>query len=266
MHGLTARYPQALIMHGLSGKTALITGGSKGLGLAIAQTLASYGVNIALLVRSDRESAEQAVDLLRGQGVKAGFWLADMTVRTEVTAAIQDINQVLGGIQLLVNNAGANAHAPLLSLTDEQWQRVVNANLNGTFVVTTEVVKRMSRGGVVINIAGASAHRCYPNAGAYGPAKAAIVNLTQQMALEWASLGIRVCGVSPGPVRPADSDWQQQEPELAAEVARLPLRRAGTPEEIAQTVCFLASSAASYITGQMLVVDGGGISSWYMTQ
>ncbi|WP_158783002.1 SDR family NAD(P)-dependent oxidoreductase [Pantoea sp. BAV 3049] len=253
-------------MHGLTGKTALITGGSKGVGLAIAQTLASNGVNIALLVRSDSEAAEHAVNLLRGQGVKAGFWLADMTLRTEVTAAVQAISEELGGIQLLINNAGATAQAPLLSLTDEQWQKVVNVNLNGTFVVSTEVVRGMKAGGVVVNIAGASAHRCYPGAGAYGPSKAAIVNLTQQMALEWAPLGIRVCGVSPGPIRPADSGWQQHEPGLAEEVTRLPLKRAGTPEEIAQTVCFLASEAASYITGQMLVVDGGGASTWYMTQ
>lgn len=253
-------------MHGLTGKTALITGGSKGVGLAIAQTLASNGVNIALVVRSDSEAAEHAVNLLRGQGVKAGFWLADMTIRAEVTAAVQAIGEELGDIQLLINNAGATAQAPLLSLADEQWQKVVNANLNGTFVVSTEVVRRMKTGGVVINIAGASAHRCYPGAGAYGPSKAAIVNLTRQMALEWAPLGIRVCGVSPGPIRPADSGWQQQEPELADEVTRLPLKRAGTPEEIAQTVCFLASQAASYITGQMLVVDGGGASTWYMTQ
>lgn len=253
-------------MHGLAGKTALVTGGSKGVGLAIAQALARNGVNIALLIRADSAAAETAVASLRELGVKAGYWLADMTVRAEVVAALEAMRNALGNIQLLVNNAGSTAPAPLLSLTDWQWQQVVSANLTGTFVVSTEVVRRMAEGGVVINIAGASAHRCYPGAGAYGPSKAAVVNLTQQMALEWAAAGIRVCGVSPGPIRPAGTDWQQHEPELAEEVSRLPLKRAGTPEEIAQTVCFLASDAASYITGQMLLVDGGGASTWYMTQ
>ncbi|CAX59253.1 SDR family NAD(P)-dependent oxidoreductase [Erwinia billingiae] len=253
-------------MHGLAGKTALVTGGSKGVGLAIAQALARNGVNIALLIRADSAAAETAVASLRELGVKAGYWLADMTVRAEVVSVLEAMRDALGNIQLLVNNAGSTAPAPLLSLTDRQWQQVVSANLTGTFVVSTEVVRRMAGGGVVINIAGASAHRCYPGAGAYGPSKAAVVNLTQQMALEWAPSGIRVCGVSPGPIRPAGTGWQQHEPELAEEVSRLPLKRAGTPEEIAQTVCFLASDAASYITGQMLLVDGGGASTWYMTQ
>lgn len=253
-------------MCGLTGKTALVTGGSKGAGLAIAQQLAKCGVNIALIIRSDRAAAETAVASLRSLGVKAGYWQADMTIRAEVVTALEKIMAELGRVQLLVNNAGGSAPAPLLALKDQQWQQVINTNLHGTFVVSTEVVRRMVAGGVVINIAGASAHRCYPGAGAYGPSKAAVVNLTQQMALEWASRGIRVCGVSPGPIRPADNAWQQHEPELAEEVSRLPLKRAGTPEEIAHTVCFLASDAASYITGQMLLVDGGGASTWYMTQ
>lgn len=252
-------------MQGLTGKTALVTGGSKGVGLAIAQALARNGVNIALIIRSDSAAAENAVASLRALGVKACYRKADMTVRSEVVAALEAIGEELGSLQLLVNNAGSTAQAPLLALSDERWRQVVSANLDGTFVVCTEVARRMQHGSVIITIAGASAHRCYPGAGAYGPSKAAVVNLTQQMALEWAPLGIRVCGVSPGPIRPADSGWQQQEPELAEEVARLPLKRAGTPEEIAQTVCFLASDAASYITGQMLLVDGGGASTWYMT-
>jgi 3-oxoacyl-[acyl-carrier protein] reductase len=251
----------------MAGKTALITGGSKGIGRAIALRLAQAGANIALLLRQDRAAGESLMAEIRALGGRGAAYYGDITEREQVREHIAAITAGFGGIHMLVNNAGAVAQGALLTLDDQQWRQVIATNLTGCFVVATEAAKQMRAqgGGGIVNIAGASAHRCYPGAGAFGASKAAVVNLTRQMAVEWADYGIRVNGVSPGPIRDADDDWQQREPQLAAEVARLPLRRAGLPEEVASAVFYLLSDAA-YTTGHMLVVDGGGLCTWYMTR
>lgn len=247
-------------------KTAIITGGSNGVGLRMAQTLAQQGYAIALIGHSNHDAAQKAVAALHNQGAQAAYWLVDITQRAAVRSLLDAIVNTLGAPHLLVNNAGASAAAPLLALSDEQWHEVLHTQLTGTFVMSVETVRHMAPGGVIINIAGASAHRCYPNAGAFGPSKAGVVNLTAQMSIEWASLGIRVCGISPGPIRDADSNWSTQEPLLAQEVARLPLQRPVSSDEVAHSVVFLASDAAASFTGQMLILDSGGLNTWYMTQ
>ncbi|WP_343553808.1 SDR family NAD(P)-dependent oxidoreductase [Pantoea sp.] len=253
-------------MQRVIGKTAIVTGGSQGVGLRIASVLAAQGYDIVLLVRRQREVAQRAIAQLQNLGVRAAFWQVDITDRAALRAAMSAIVADFGAPQLLVNNAGASAAAPLLELTDAQWQLVLDTQLTGTFLACVETVIHMKPGGVIINIAGASAHRCYPDAGAFGPSKAGVVNLTAQMSIEWASRGIRVCGISPGPIRDADSNWQLHEPLLAKEVARLPLQRPVSSDEVAQSVAFLASPAAAAFTGQMLVLDSGGLNTWYMTQ
>ena len=247
-------------------KTAVITGGSQGVGLRMAQQLARQGYASAVVGHSHEQSAQQAVAALQEQGARAAYWLVDITHRADVCTMLDSITDTLGQPHLLVNNAGASATAPLLTLSDRQWQAVLDTQLTGTFVMSVETVRRMPSGGVIINIAGASAHRCYPNAGAFGPSKAGVVNLTAQMSIEWAPLGIRVCGISPGPIRDAERHWQKHEPLLAEEVARLPLKRPVSSEEVAKCVAFLASDAAASFTGQMLILDSGGLNTWYMTQ
>lgn len=252
-------------MSNLKHKVALVTGGAKGIGRAICQELASCGVRIALVYRHDRHSAEKTAMEIVQQGGQVQLYQAELTERPSVAQLVAQVVDDWGGIDILVNNAGASAHASLLELTDSQWQTVLQSNATSCFITSTEVAKVMlERGGSIISIAGASAHRCYPGAGAFGPSKAAIVNLTTQMAMEWAQYGIRVNGVSPGPIREANSGWQQQEHALAEEVMRLPISRAGTPLEVAKAVRYLAGDDAGYTTGQMLIVDGGGVCTWYL--
>ncbi|WP_369788227.1 SDR family NAD(P)-dependent oxidoreductase [Rouxiella sp. WC2420] len=252
-------------MSNFNNQVALVTGGAKGIGRAICQELASNGARIALVYRHDRHSAETTAMEIVQAGGQVQLYQAELTERSSVAKLVNQVVADWGGIDILVNNAGASAHASLLELSDSQWQTVLQSNATGCFITSTEVAKIMlERGGSIISIAGASAHRCYPGAGAFGPSKAAIVNLTTQMAMEWAQYGIRVNGVSPGPIREANSGWQQQEKVLAEEVSRLPLSRAGTPLEVAKAVSYLASDDAGYTTGQMLIVDGGGVCTWYL--
>ncbi|TKI05305.1 SDR family NAD(P)-dependent oxidoreductase [Martelella alba] len=252
----------------LAGRTALITGGSKGIGRAVALAVAQAGADIALLVRGDRVAADALLTEIRAGGGRAEAFYGDIADREQVVRQIAATIACFGAVHMLVNNAGATAAGDLLSLGDEDWRRVIDVNLTGCFTVSVTAAQHMRRqgGGVIVNIAGASAHRCYPGAGAFGPAKAAVANLTRQMAVEWADYGIRVNGVSPGPIREAGDHWQRDEPQLADEVARLPLRRAGTPEDVAAAVLYLLGDGAAYTTGHMLAVDGGGLCTWYMTR
>lgn len=202
--------------------TALVTGGSKGIGRAVSLALAQSGADIALLLKHDRAAGERLVAEIRHTGRRAQAFYGDVGDRRQIKDLLDAVVARFGAIDMLVNNAGAAAAGALLSLDDDAWARVVTTNLTGCFVVGTEVAKIMrgQGGGAIVNIAGASAHRCYPGAGAFGPSKAAVVNLTRQMAIEWADYGIRVNGVSPGPIRPAGGDWQTLEPQLAAVAVR----------------------------------------------
>jgi NAD(P)-dependent dehydrogenase (short-subunit alcohol dehydrogenase family) len=243
-----------------------VTGGGSDIGQAIVLRLAAEGASVALLVQRDRTRAEQVADAARRLGAGALALTADITDPAAVAAAVAQVCARFGRLDVLVNNAGAFARAPLLDLDPGDWDGVFAVNARGAFLCGVAAARIMiaGGGGAIVNIAGASAHRCFPGGGAYGPSKAAVVSLTQQMALEWAGHGVRVNGVSPGPIRAPASGWETQEPGLVAEVARLPLRRPGTPEDVARAVAYLASADAAYVTGHMLVVDGGGVASWYL--
>ena len=251
----------------LCGQVGLVTGGGRGIGRAISLALAREGADVAVVARHDLGAAEDTADAIRGLGRRAVVVAADITSGASVDAMMARVVQAFGRIDLLVNNAGHRSRGPLETLTEADWDAVFAVNAKGVFLCSVAAARHMisCRSGAIINIAGASAHRSYPQAGAYGPSKAAVVNLTRQMALEWACHDIRVNGVSPGPVREPDSGWESQEPLLLRQVPKIPLRRVGYPDDVARAVIYLASDDASYITGQMLIVDGGSVATWYMT-
>ncbi|WP_108262083.1 SDR family NAD(P)-dependent oxidoreductase [Mangrovicoccus ximenensis] len=206
-------------------------------------------------------AAAEALAAELGDAIPLQMDLAD---RASVAAAVAEAAGHFGGLHLAVNNAGHSAPGHLLDLSTEDWDRTFAVQARGFFHFATEAARQMKdrEGGAVVAIAGASALRCYPGNGAYGPSKSAVLAACRQMAVEWAPFGIRVNAVCPGPVRDPASNWREAEPALAEEVDRLPLPRAAAPAEIAQAVLYLAT--AGYVTGQDLVVDGGGTTTWYI--
>jgi 3-oxoacyl-[acyl-carrier protein] reductase len=250
----------------LVGRVALVTGASREIGSAIALRLASEGAAVAVAVGNDRDRGERLADSIVTAGGRAIALSGDVTVLSSVEAMVEQTITAFGRLDILVNNAGAFGRAPLDQLRAEEWDRVFAVNCKGTFLCSVAAARRMSaqRSGAIVNIAGASAHRSFPGGGAYGPSKAAVANLTEQMAIELADRGIRVNGVSPGPIRGEASNWRQTEPALVRQVDRIPLKRVGTPADVAAAVAYLASEDAAYVTGQMLIVDGGSVATWYL--
>ena len=182
----------------LGGRHALVTGGGRGIGRAISLALAAEGADVAVAFRTDRNRAEETVAAIQATGRRALAVQADCTDPASAEAMVGTVTAAWGRLDLLVNNAGERGRSALLDLDPADWDRVVTVNLRGVFLAATAAARAMrAEGGAIVNIAGASAHRSYPWAGAYGPSKAAVVSLTKQMALEWAEFGIRVNGVKP---------------------------------------------------------------------
>jgi NAD(P)-dependent dehydrogenase (short-subunit alcohol dehydrogenase family) len=244
---------------GVPGKAAVVTGGNRGLGRAFAHALGEAGASIAILAR-DAAASEGVVRELTGRGIRAAAFTADMTDRTAVARAAEQITVEFGGVDILVNNAGTCIHRPALEVTDDEWRTVIDTNLtgvwNGCQVFGAGMVS--AGGGAIVNVGSMSAQivnrpQWQP---AYNASKAAVHHLTRSLAAEWAPFGVRVNAVAPGYVRTDMSPIDR--PEFAERwIGDTPQQRAADPEEIAPAVLFLASPASSFMTGSVLVIDGG---------
>lgn len=252
-------------MGSLEGKRALITGGASGIGRATALLFAREGAAVAVADR-DEEGGQETVERIRKEGGRAIFVPCDVTIEADCRRAVQTTVEELGGLDILFNNAGIIRRATVLELSEEDWDRVMAVNIKGIFLMSKYAIPIMAAGGggVIINTASGWGLKGGRHAVAYCASKAAVVNMTRAMALDHGAQNIRVNCVCPGDTDTPmlrDEARQLGEPEerFLAEAASRPLQRVGTPEEVAQAVLFLASDAASFVTGAALVVDGGGL-------
>jgi len=239
-------------------EVALITGGSRGLGLEMAQAFGAAGATVVITARREQWLSE-AEHRLKDQGVTVHAALCDVADASAVEQFVQQTLAQCGKIDILVNNAGLTWGAPAEAMPLERWRQVIDANITGTFLMSQAVGRHMlerSKGSIVnvASIAGLSGGQL--NTVGYNASKAAVINLTRALAVEWGSHGIRVNAIAPGLFRTRMSEAivQRAEPIIAQFT---PMGRIGQPGEIGPTVLFLASEAASYITGQVIPIDGG---------
>jgi 3-oxoacyl-[acyl-carrier protein] reductase len=239
-------------------RVALVTGASRGIGRAIAVALGSQGARIACCYESDAAGADEtcaAVASAGGEGVAIAVDVADAD---SVDAAFGTVEDKLGPVEVLVNNAGVTADGLVARMKDEQWGKVLQTNLTGAFHTIRRATPKMMRGrwGRIVNVSSVSGHIGAPGQANYSAAKAGLVGLSRAVARELASRGITCNVVAPGPIVTAmtegmPSEWHE------AMVATVPLGRLGTPEEVGAVVAFLTSEAAGYVTGAVVPVDGG---------
>jgi glucose 1-dehydrogenase len=261
-------------MQGIAGKNVLVTGGSSGIGQAIAVRFAREGANVAINYRSRAEEAEQTramiyedepieacVDQLKAAGCKHILVQGDVSKEGDVHRMIAETVDQLGGIDILVNNAGIQTAVDSVELDTDTFDRVLAVNLRGAFVCARESIKHMlaqNRPGVVLNVS--SVHQIIPKPRflSYSISKGGMQNMTRTLALEYASQGIRVNAIGPGAtITPINQAWIDDPEKRAMVEEHIPLGRAGKSEEMAAVAVFLCSDEAAYITGQTLYIDGG---------
>jgi glucose 1-dehydrogenase len=256
------------LMRGLRGKNVLVTGGTSGIGQAIAIRFAEYGANVAInYLRAPEEATETeervhaCLARVRQRGVRDVLVRGDVSKEEDVVAMLENAVDGLGGIDVLVNNAGIQISSPSHELSTSDFDKVLAVNLRGAFLSAREAVKRfLATGthGVIINVS--SVHQLIPkpNYLAYSTSKGGMESLTQTLALEYAGQGIRVNAIAPGAtVTPINRAWVDDPVKRAMVESHIPMGRAGTADEMAGVTCFLASDDAAYITGQTIFVDGG---------
>jgi glucose 1-dehydrogenase len=253
---------------GLKGKNVLVTGGSSGIGQAIAVRFAEYGANVAInyLRQADEgRDTEEQVDActakVQQMGVRDVLVGGDVSNEADVVRMVGEAVDGLGGLDILVNNAGIQISRPSEELSSADFDRVLAVNLRGSFMCAREAIRHFlgaEEGGSIVNIS--SVHQLIPKPGylGYSTSKGGMMNLTRTLALEYAGRGIRVNGVGPGAtVTPINRAWIDDPVKRAQVEEHIPMRRAGEADEMAGVTCFLASDMAAYMTGQTLFVDGG---------
>ncbi len=250
-------------MRGLRGKRVLITGGAGGIGAATAKRFLEEGARVVVLDCND-EGLRRIRDALPSL---SGIISADVSDAEAVARAFVELDELLGGLDVLINNAGISAQRPFVDITPEQWRRMIDVNLTGMFFVAQQAARRMlaGDGGVILNMGSTNGIMGYPLRADYNASKAGVIELTRSMALELAPK-VRVNVVCPGFIL---TPMQQTEytPEMMRDFeSKVPLKRLGRPEEVAALFAFLASDDSAFTTGAFFVIDGGeiagGLASW----
>ena len=245
----------------LSGKIVLVTGAQQGIGRAIALRCAAAGADVAVNWLDDEAAAQAIAGEIRAGGRRALTVRADVARLAAVEAMVAAVEDGLGPIDALVNNAGVFPRVPFLELRESDWDYVLDVNLKGTCFCAQAVAKRMvaaGRPGAIVNLTSGAAYRGSPRGAHYCASKGGVVSLTRQMALELAAYRIRVNAIAPGLTDTAQPRYGSSEAEIAATAQTIPLGRIAQPDDIARTAVFLASEEAGFVTGQILHVNGGG--------
>lgn len=243
---------------GLTGKTAVVTGGSRGIGRAICIELAKQGANVVVNYSGSEDKAKQVVSQIEELGSKAIAVQANVAHSDEVDAMMKQAIEVFGTLDILVNNAGITRDNLLMRMKEQEWDDVVDTNLKGVFLCTKAVTRQMmkQRAGRIINISSIVGVAGNPGQANYVAAKAGVIGLTKTCAQELASRNILVNAIAPGFITTEMTDSLPEELKEAM-LKQIPLAKLGQPEDVAKAVVFFASDHANYITGQTLHIDGG---------
>lgn len=242
----------------LNGKVALITGGTRGIGKAIALRLASEGADIAVIATRENEASTAIIQEIEALGQKAAFFACNVADSMQVNATVKKVIESFGKLDILVNNAGITKDMLLLQMKEEDFDSVIDVNLKGCFNMCKACIRPFvkQRGGRIVNIS--SVVGMMGNAGQtnYAASKAGVIGLTKSIAREYASKGVTCNAVAPGYIQ-TEMTEALTEQTAQAMFGQIPVKRYGTPEDVANVVSFLVQDASSYITGEMIKVDGG---------